>query len=621
MTKSKTTKKALLASALSLTVCLAMLIGTTFAWFTDSATSKGNIIKSGNLNIDLQVKKGTSYVSVKESNEAIFNYSKWEPGYTVAKNLMVTTTGNLALKYTMVVVPYSISDDALKLAEVIDVYYAKNEVTADRELKNLNKIGTLKDVFDGKAETVINDTLIPGTKNSAYATIALKMQETAGNEYQNLSVGGGFDIKILATQFTEEADDFGTDYDKNAIMGNILVKGGSKVIDLDQSNVINNGEDGAIQATDGANVTIKGKGIVKATLGETGYSMAVFAEGDGTVVNIESGTFTNETDGTDRGTDLIYAKNGATINISGGTFKAAKPEWTLNCRNATSEIKASTISVTGGAFYKFDPANAMTDDKGAANNPVSYVADGYVSVQKDDWYYVVDKKFENVVTIGTAEELFAFAKDVNENGENYSGKTVMLTNDIDLNNQYWTPIGQTNGYSATTRFQGKFDGNGKTIKNLNVIVWEAGSNEGASYASGLFGFLDNGDGYVQNLTVDGATVSGHHWVGVIAGYLSNSYIENCTVKNATVNCTHKNSEACGDKAGAVVGYVNNGTVKNCKAIKSTVKAGRDAGQIVGCTPDKNKANITGCTAEEVTVSATGDCTGANINNTVIGRLS
>lgn len=214
MRNSKNTKRAFLASLLSMVMCAAMLIGSTFAWFTDSVTSAGNKIQAGNLNIDLLVKEeGGSYQSVKTSTDPIFSYDKWEPGYTVAKNLKVTTSGNLALKYTMNIVT---DGEISKLADVIDVYYAAAEVTVtDRALTGLTKIGTLGEVLGGQPDTVINDTLIPGENAEDFATVALKMREDAGNEYQNLSIGS-FDLRIAATQYTYETDSFNNEYDKNA---------------------------------------------------------------------------------------------------------------------------------------------------------------------------------------------------------------------------------------------------------------------------------------------------------------------------------------------------------------------------------------------------------------------
>ncbi len=214
MTNSKHTKRALLASVLSVVLCCAMLIGSTFAWFTDSVTSSGNKIQAGNLNIDLLVKdENGKYQSVKESNAPIFNYDKWEPGYTVVKNLKVSTTGKLSLKYTMDIVA---KGEISKLADVIDVYYAAEEVdVTDRGLTGLAKLGTLRDVLEGKESTVINDILIPAENAEDFATIALKMREEAGNEYQGMSTGE-FDLQIVAAQYTHETDSFDDQYDKDA---------------------------------------------------------------------------------------------------------------------------------------------------------------------------------------------------------------------------------------------------------------------------------------------------------------------------------------------------------------------------------------------------------------------
>lgn len=218
-------------------------------------------------------------------------------------------------------------------------------------------------------------------------------------------------------------------------------------------------------------------------------------------------------------------------------------------------------------------------------------------------------------TLDTAEELAGLAKLVYD-GNNFSGKTVKLGADIDLGDYLWTPIGQTGGYGAKAYFQGAFDGQGNTISNLYITE----TNEGANYAAGLFGFLDCGmTNTIGNFVIDGAVVYGHHWTGAAAGYLSGT-LENVTVKNAEIICTHANNDACGDKAGAVVGYINGtkGNMQNCSAVDCTVTAGRDAGQVVGCSA---ASQVVGCTATNVTVTAAGDCTGANLRNEVIGRLN
>lgn len=227
----------------------------------------------------------------------------------------------------------------------------------------------------------------------------------------------------------------------------------------------------------------------------------------------------------------------------------------------------------------------------------------------------------NTVKIGTVAELKAFKDAVNVSGNSYSGKTIKLTADIDLAGEAWEPIGQTGSNGVATYFQGVFDGQGYTIKNMTITP-NATHGKGANYATGFFGFVDAGDAVIKNVTFDNATIEGHHWTAVVCGYISGT-IQNCHVTNSNVVCSHANDDACGDKAAMIVGYTNESTtsVKDCTAKNGTVKAGRDAGQIVGC----NSANVTvsGCSAENVTVSAIEGCThdnkGGNIKNEIVGR--
>lgn len=229
----------------------------------------------------------------------------------------------------------------------------------------------------------------------------------------------------------------------------------------------------------------------------------------------------------------------------------------------------------------------------------------------------VEEDPANTVRIGTVAELKAFKDAVNVSGNSYSGKTIKLTADIDLKGEAWEPIGQAGGNGVKTYFQGVFDGQGYTIKNMTIKPNET-YGEGANYATGFFGFVDAGDAVIKNVTFDNATIEGHHWTAVVCGYISGT-IQNCHVTNSSVVCSHANDDACGDKAAMIVGYTNESTtsVKDCTAKNGTVKAGRDAGQIVGC----NSANVTvsGCSAENVTVSAIEGCTGANIKNDIVGR--
>ena len=210
------TKKSLLMSAISLLLCISMLIGSTFAWFTDSVTSAGNKIQSGTLKVDLELldKETGEWHSLKKSQAPIFNYDKWEPGYIDTKVLKVENEGNLALKW--VAKFYSEYQPSI-LADVIDVYVRPSDseigYPTDRNLEGYTCVGNLRTFINSIEETTWG-TL--EAKGASYLGIALKMREEAGNEYQGLSLGGAFDIRIYATQYTSESDSFNNQYDKNA---------------------------------------------------------------------------------------------------------------------------------------------------------------------------------------------------------------------------------------------------------------------------------------------------------------------------------------------------------------------------------------------------------------------
>jgi len=105
--KHAKTKSALLMSAISILLSISMLIGTTFAWFTDTASSGVNTIKSGNLDVVVEYSKdGTNWTDL-EGSESLFSGNLWEPGHTEYVYLRVKNAGTLALKYQVNVSPVS----------------------------------------------------------------------------------------------------------------------------------------------------------------------------------------------------------------------------------------------------------------------------------------------------------------------------------------------------------------------------------------------------------------------------------------------------------------------------------------------------------------------------------
>ncbi|MBE6641521.1 MAG: hypothetical protein E7619_08030 [Ruminococcaceae bacterium] len=217
MTKN-TTRKALLTSVLSLMLCFSMLIGTTFAWFTDTVTSAGNIIKTGKLDVEMHWAEGSEAVPTADagwtdaSSGAIFDYDNWEPGYVQVRHIRIANKGTLAFKYNVSIIANGIVSD---LAKVIDVYYIDpaKQIEERADLTDMPRLGTLTEVLAKLGET---GNGILEKDESDVITIAFKMQETAGNEYQEKSIGSDFSVQLFATQLTFEGDSFDDQYDVDA---------------------------------------------------------------------------------------------------------------------------------------------------------------------------------------------------------------------------------------------------------------------------------------------------------------------------------------------------------------------------------------------------------------------
>ena len=218
MTKTKSTKHALIMSVMALFLCFTMLLGTTFAWFTDSVTSAGNIIQSGTLDVEMHWAEGKLDPNANDtawtdaSSGAIFNNDKWEPGYVEVRHIKISNVGTLALKYQLHI--YA-NGDVSDLADVIDVYFVDPAVqVADRTaLDGIEPVGTLTEVLAGMPGNASGDLQAEEVDT---ITLALKMRENAGNEYQNKEIGSDFVIQLLATQLTAESDSFDDQYDANA---------------------------------------------------------------------------------------------------------------------------------------------------------------------------------------------------------------------------------------------------------------------------------------------------------------------------------------------------------------------------------------------------------------------
>lgn len=229
MTKKNGTKRSLLMSAVALVLCFSMLVGSTFAWFTDSVTSSGNKIQAGKLDVQLLMDTGSGYVDISADTAPIFGAGSiaqdnnaqtlWEPGKTQVAYLAIKNNGSLALKYSVALKVDNVSKDLYKAMkyDIVEDATKANPVTAWTS-------GTA--VTPGIQSASDEVSLAVGATH--YFALAIHMDESAGNEYQNGEVN--FDLTVLATQDTVEADSFGALYDENSEWP-ITASGSAPVVD------------------------------------------------------------------------------------------------------------------------------------------------------------------------------------------------------------------------------------------------------------------------------------------------------------------------------------------------------------------------------------------------------
>lgn len=233
MTKRRSTKRALLSSVVALLLCFSMLLGSTFAWFTDSVVSANNVITAGNLDIDVQYTlDGENWKSLDGAQD-LFKKGLWEPGHTEVVALKIENKGSLALKYAanMNIVNETFGktkdNSDIKLSEILTVstlvQQANDEMGIGEIARMLafaseNGIRYENTALFKDANVLREDVeLHPGV--SHYMIVKVDMAETVGNEANHNGTNIpeiNFGINVLATQYTYENDSFGNQYDKDA---------------------------------------------------------------------------------------------------------------------------------------------------------------------------------------------------------------------------------------------------------------------------------------------------------------------------------------------------------------------------------------------------------------------
>ena len=431
--KNFSSKKALFLSVISMVICVSMLIGSTFAWFTDTASTGVNKIQSGNLEVELVGKDGKTLTEalkwVKSAEAPEGEKVLWEPGckYNL-EPFAIKNSGNLALKYKVVI--SGLTGDATLLEAIDFTVSVDGDALVAKDGESTATTAASLNNFEGTLEA---------GKTTGLITITGKMKETAGNKYKGLSLEN-ISITVYASQLNSESDSTGKDYDKDATYYPVIDEAGLKdalkaggnvsveanlapaaAIVADKNATLNmNGKTIAnitniwdvepnswslVSVREGATLTIDGNGTFKAKENDC---FAVDVQDDGCKVVIKSGTFIGNI-------HAVYVYTGEAV-IEGGFFSvqqkfsdAAKAdEFVLNCYDANRANGTAKITVKGGTFVNFNPADCQAE--GAHTN---FVAEGYSVIKEtqangDVWYTVVEgtgassnEELNNVISSAT----------------------------------------------------------------------------------------------------------------------------------------------------------------------------------------------------------------------------
>ena len=518
MNNKRATKRALLTSVMALVMCVVMLVGTTFAWFTDTASTGVNKIQAGNLDIELEMKNASGGWDKAEGKTLQFKKAAgheseevlWEPGcrYELPE-LRIVNKGNLALKYKVII--NGIEGDA-KLNEAIDwtiTYGNENDKLTDDinkfEYKMLPKAA-------GDADYPSQTFTIKGT-----------MKKEAGNEYQGLSIDG-IGITVVATQYTYEKDSIDDQYDKDA----------DATIQVNSEN-IQDYLDGKYGSIDGMTLVLAAGDYDRIEFGRaTAYA------GSNTKYY---------RDGAESTPDAI--KQDIADHTHGG---AGKREYVRYLSNVT--LKAAdnaTVTINGLVAFGGQVNNTKwysRDFVADREMPEAPAYDNNIS-------YWIGQKWSNITFEG-----LTFKDGVNI--EAYGNKDTLIDN-VKFDN---CKFNIANNADATYCIRLNVDGNIAKANNLVVTKCD--------FANGLTAVLTDG---MPNVTVTGSTFSGlkGHAISPMMNYLPSApdYGNITVTGNTFTNMTPAKGDRVilrmGDVGVGAVFTIQNNTATGCDGLGNSIK--------------------------------------------------
>ena len=540
MNNKRATKRALLTSVMALVMCVVMLVGTTFAWFTDTASTGVNKIQAGNLDIELEMKNASGGWDKAEGKTLQFKKAAgheseevlWEPGcrYELPE-LRIVNKGNLALKYKVII--NGIKGDA-KLNEAIDwtITYG-------------NESDKLTDDINGFEYKMLPKAAGAADYPSQTFTIKGTMKKEAGNEYQGLSIDG-IGITVVATQYTYEKDSIDDQYDANA----------NATIQVNKDN-IQDYLDGKYGSIDGMTLVLAEGNYGRIEFGRAtayaGSNTKYYCGGNESTPDAIKQDIADHTPGGGAG-NREYVRS-----MSNVTLKAADNETvTIN------GLVAFGGQVNSTKWYSRDfVADRDMPEAPAYDNNISY------------W---IGQKWSNI----TFENL-TFTDGVNI--EAYGNKDTLIDN-VKFDN---CKFNIANNADATYCIRLNVDGNIAKANNLVVTKCD--------FANGLTAVLTDG---MPNVTVTGSTFSGlkGHAISPMMNYLPSApgYGNITVTGNTFTNMTPAKSDRVilrmGDVGAGAVFTIQNNTATGCDGLGNSIKVNSLADSGITYNISGNTWNLT-----------------------------
>ena len=313
---SKSTKRALLTSALAILMCVAMLIGTTFAWFTDTASTGVNKIQAGNLKMEVSYKNTSDgeFTVLNESTNVFKQDTLWEPGHVEYAVLNVKNIGTLALKYKLGINiagetgSTNVLGNEFKLSDYIKFGVVDEDLSGKTRDEMVAAVTDSKLIKEGYSKESHLDT----TDANETVTLVVWMPTDVGNK-ANYKVGAAvpeinLGINVAATQYTHESDSFGNQYDKDAQYPDVAYTQASTQDELNTA--LNNPTDANGNPTSKIAVDLK-KGSYTLPGDKMGNKEISITGTEDTVIDLKAGTAAH---------DASITMEGVTVESTNGNY-------------------------------------------------------------------------------------------------------------------------------------------------------------------------------------------------------------------------------------------------------------------------------------------------------------